>query len=62
MQTVFKDLPFGQGPLSGVPSGSFMDTTKAQSFADEVVPFNLSRVRSAGNVFLRWQKAEEDGS
>jgi len=39
-----------------------MDTTKAQSFADEVVPFILSRVRSAGNVFLRWQKTEEDGS
>ena len=45
-----------------MPAGSFMDTTKAQSFANEVVPFNLSRVRSAGNVFLWWQKAEEDGS
>ena len=45
-----------------MPAGSFMDTTKAQSFAYEVVPFILSRVRSAGNVFLRWQKAEEDGS
>lgn len=55
-------FPFGQNPLSGMPAGSFINTTEAQSFANEVVPFNLSRVRSAGNVFLQWQKAEEDGS
>ena len=55
-------FPFGQNPLSGMPAGSFMDTTEAQSFAYEVVPFILSRVRSAGNVFLQWQRAEEDGS
>ncbi len=41
-------IPFGQNPLSGMPAGSFMDTTDAQSFANEVSPFNLSRVRSAG--------------
>ena len=47
VQLLIRVFPFELSPITGGPSGSFINTTKCQSFHLEVVLFNLRQVRSA---------------